>query len=396
MRPKTKPPTPLQRTNEIPMVSDLPPSRLVYLVCRNIFDGNNATLRRYKSICRLLENKKSMIGQSLLHQYGIERIATVAKALLELRVFQSTLFAQAVFPGLFQTATADNMDQVPYVDTTTPEVHDMEESSILECAPTDWPDTNGSYGGSRVTQPELLTEDQVVVDTDTMSPPQSIHLPYHVQHEITTISQTVLEESCFEFGTTWLPDVMKANGWDCPKSVELIDWTVVLQAHEEQIPADSMTQVAGKPWHLVLAATHGLRHSAVHRRRLSANEIEQLLSEAIKFTTMIGDIGRSTKLVEILKWLKVSTRAPEGKTKRFEKIISSSTCIEAKLTMIQGMIRKAKARDKRVRKRRARRRAAQKTILGGGAPYGEEGGDEKTFVMSVEGQMVAPGKLERG
>ncbi|KAL8901596.1 MAG: hypothetical protein Q9207_005123 [Kuettlingeria erythrocarpa] len=78
-----------------------PDGRLVYLHCSSIFSRANARVRKAKKISQLLEKHKASI-KILTKEFILQDIATVAKELLDAKIFESLPRAKLRYPELFQ------------------------------------------------------------------------------------------------------------------------------------------------------------------------------------------------------------------------------------------------------------------------------------------------------
>jgi hypothetical protein len=136
-------------------------------------------------------------------------------------------------------------------------------------------------------------------DTDLMPRLHPVYLPFRTQHQILTLVQSVLEECCFEFGNSWVPELMKAQKWEEAELVELTQWIQEFSKHGKSVPSEATRPAAGKSLEHVLFATSSLRHSAVHRRPTSAAGILEMLNAAITFSEALNDTKRATQIGEI-------------------------------------------------------------------------------------------------
>jgi hypothetical protein len=85
------------------MVNHSRARQLVYLHCSSIFRAENAKIRRLKKVTQLLSQHKASI-KVLIDEFTLETIASVAKQLLEQKIFESPTRARKHFPELFQTS----------------------------------------------------------------------------------------------------------------------------------------------------------------------------------------------------------------------------------------------------------------------------------------------------
>ena len=91
--------------------------------------------------------------------------------------------------------------------------------------------------------------------------------------------QAILENACYAFGHEKMGDVLQKEGWDCPESVELNIWARVFRHNEDRFDAEKLLDL-GKPFSELLDSIAQLRHTAVHRVRVSANKVCQFMTEA--------------------------------------------------------------------------------------------------------------------
>jgi len=88
-----------------------------------------------------------------------------------------------------------------------------------------------------------------------------------------------LETACYAFGRKSLVDIMVKEGWDCAESVELNQWTKLLFLHQNKCSAPSL-QTLVRPLKEILDSVTQLRHTAVHRIKVSANRLESFLADS--------------------------------------------------------------------------------------------------------------------
>ncbi|KAL3418769.1 ubiquinol-cytochrome-c reductase cytochrome c1 [Phlyctema vagabunda] len=85
-----------------------------------------------------------------------------------------------------------------------------------------------------------------------------------------------------------MEDIIQKEGWDCPESVELNIWARVFRHNEDKFDAEKLIEL-GKPFPELLDSIAQLRHTAVHRVRVSANTVYQFLTEAEALANMLYD-----------------------------------------------------------------------------------------------------------
>lgn len=149
-----------------------------------------------------------------------------------------------------------------------------------------------------------------------------VYLPFKTQHNVLVLVQSLLEECCFDFGNTWVPDLMEARKWYEVESIELTQWTQRFLKYTKSLPRSAVKPIAGKSIAEVLFGTSSLRHSAVHRLPTSAAGIVNMLSAAITFTEALNDSKRAEKIAEIKRQLEAS----------IGEIVQHQNLLERKLT----------------------------------------------------------------
>lgn len=143
------------------------------------------------------------------------------------------------------------------------------------------------------------------------------HVPFKAQHLILTTAQQVLEECCFDFAKDCLPAMVKENGWDCAAAVELNQWTKILDAHHDKLALYALdpgsSSIQG-----VFASIARLRHTAVHRAPISAEELRQLVESAVKFAQLLQDRRRALQLQRLTSEVNAKINAMELSKKFLE------------------------------------------------------------------------------
>ena len=129
---------------------------------------------------------------------------------------------------------------------------------------------------------ELLDADQVI---SLLSP---IYLPCSLQHSLLVKAQNLLEDCLFKFGTSKMQEVMKDKGWDCAQCVELNDWMKILRRRKDLLN-NFKDKMSHRPLSAVLDSLVQLRHTAVHRQRITALEVQLFLEDAASLLDLLGD-----------------------------------------------------------------------------------------------------------
>ncbi|KAI1357373.1 hypothetical protein F5Y08DRAFT_333925 [Xylaria arbuscula] len=125
----------------------------------------------------------------------------------------------------------------------------------------------------------------------TMRPPSSVCFPLRTQDRILTQAQKLLEQACFEFCRRAMPDMLDRNQWDCVEAVELNRWVPELRLRQREL--------FGGYHDKLLQSMTDLRHTAVHRVRVTVQRLELFLLNAEKFTALLKDGTRQEMLARI-------------------------------------------------------------------------------------------------
>ena len=132
----------------------------------------------------------------------------------------------------------------------------------------------------------------------TTAAPLHTNIPYKVQHVILGTAQTILEECCYDFAKQWFPSVLESSGWDCAEAVELTRWTGLIVKHSEYIPNHAFSEDGALSESLTISVNL-LRHTAVHRLRITARGISKLIHCALRFTAALKDPTRTPQLKDL-------------------------------------------------------------------------------------------------
>jgi hypothetical protein len=128
--------------------------------------------------------------------------------------------------------------------------------------------------------------------------------------------QSILEQACFDFGQRAMPDVLQKNRWDCPESAELNLWASEFLKCQDF--ADKVENI-GKPLEKILRSVADIRHTAVHRIRVSAKGIEQFLLDAESLAVIL----REEACLKSLSKLRRETQLAIEELERNKQVLSS-------------------------------------------------------------------------
>ena len=114
------------------------------------------------------------------------------------------------------------------------------------------------------------------------------YLPYSTQHRLLVQLQEGLERACYDFARRRMKEIIANEGWTCPESVELNIWAKVLLSNPDRFPEQEMPEF-GRPLADILNSASHIRHTAVHRLRITVNRIENFVSDAELLARLLQD-----------------------------------------------------------------------------------------------------------
>jgi hypothetical protein len=293
------------------MAKGLPDERLVYLALKGVLQSQDVHIRQEKKIRTIIQRQQNHAGiQHLIQEYGIDGLCQTAKALFRDQIFESTLKAKVRFPEVFEVSPGQTAERT----MSEQEAARHEDAAIQNV-------TDGQPDLSEIAQGKLPIADQdertetsmisiLCASVLVLTPPDPQHplaptnathqshphitslypvyLPFSIQHRLFARLQTLLEHACYTFASKRLPDVLVREDWTCPESVELNRWPKVLLTHRAEFHESSVAELA-KPLDDLFSSIAQLRHTAVHRLRLTANRILQFVVDAEALVKLLRD-----------------------------------------------------------------------------------------------------------
>ena len=112
-----------------------------------------------------------------------------------------------------------------------------------------------------------------------------IYLPMKVQHRLLTHLQAAMERACYDYAKQTIPDVLSERHLDCAEAVELNRWTNELMKRTSMMGGLDLPHTSIED---ILRSVTDIRHTAVHRLRVSARAIEQFLLDAETLSALFG------------------------------------------------------------------------------------------------------------
>ncbi|ROV98779.1 hypothetical protein VMCG_06789 [Cytospora schulzeri] len=286
--------------------------RLVYTTFNDIFKGQDAYMRKRKSVQRLVEQHRKRAGVAqLINKYGLGPLVDKVRCLLTEGIFESTLCAKKKFPELFEVSSAQSAERAASEAAAAAQQAQTLEEAAEEALEYDV----GSCGGDSGIDNESPVESPVSkppkreVPAPTPARPENpttaiqvpslfpMYLPFATGHRILVRTQLILETACFRFASETIPEVCAQRSWDCPEATELnvIVWQLLKQKaslHKLQAAATATAAAGGAaPQGLMMLANSmvRLRHATVHRGRLTAKVLEKLLVDAEALAARLND-----------------------------------------------------------------------------------------------------------
>ncbi|KAK1807667.1 hypothetical protein LTR12_017985 [Friedmanniomyces endolithicus] len=239
------------------MPKNPPDERLVYLALRHEFLTGDAPSKLKKIKERVLRQGESSEMKALIQEHNIDSICQVAKRLLDDRIYHSTIQAKIRFPEVFEVSPAQSAER------------NASEAEAARCEADALKDVE--RGGL----------EQMDVICTSLQAQQEVG-------KLATKVQTILEGACYDFGQKRMQETLQEKGWDCPESVELNTWSNELRRHKQKFVPEDLEGI-GKSFDDLLDSSCHLRHTAVHRLRVTAARVEQFMSDAEVLCRLMQD-----------------------------------------------------------------------------------------------------------
>ena len=128
-----------------------------------------------------------------------------------------------------------------------------------------------------------------------------VYVPYKLQHDLMAEAQNLLEAICFAFARRHIRANLESENLICPGAIELNHWALVFRQNAESVEPHVMIKSKGKFMALdhfdaLMNEAVQLRHTAVHRPRTSAEDIEIFLGKAIELAIALNDKNCAERL----------------------------------------------------------------------------------------------------
>lgn len=118
--------------------------------------------------------------------------------------------------------------------------------------------------------------------------------------------------------------MIAAEGWEFAEQVQLSEWTMKIHKEQKALPRTAITlHQSQDEFEEILFATHKLEHCAVHRDRIYASRIAELIEYALALVRMLKDTARTHSIERIGRRVKLSLESMEDKKRVLEKTLNS-------------------------------------------------------------------------
>ncbi|KAB5522989.1 hypothetical protein GE09DRAFT_1153410, partial [Coniochaeta sp. 2T2.1] len=257
-----------------------PDERGVYLALKNVSKGSYAEVRQLPKIRKLILNSQEQHDvASLIKAYNMNTVCTTARTLLTERIFESTLEAKIRFPEVFDvSSTQSAAREASEVEAARNEANALEDAIQADTRNTQ----NVTHLKSAVDGPDSKPSIHTGIKTYPALFP--VYLPLRTQHHLLTKVQTLLERASLDFGQQHMQSVVQRDRWDCPEAAELNLWAAEFLNSQEQF---AKRRDVGKPLGKLFHSVSDIRHTAVHRIRVSAKGIERFILDAESLATLL-------------------------------------------------------------------------------------------------------------
>ncbi|PPJ52916.1 hypothetical protein CBER1_11771 [Cercospora berteroae] len=294
-----------------------PNERAVYMALRHVLVAGDSQLRALKKIKEKIRLQNSAALTALVQEHNLENVANVAKRLLEDKIFQSTSKAKLRFPELFEasvTQSAGRADPGQEVIGAEDDSHkraaeDHQRTQTSACSLMD------CSGTDTITSSHKMSHAEITACLPSLYP---VYLPMRTQHLLMNELQTILEKASYEFGLVNMPNLLQERGWTCAECVELNEWLKIIASFEGKMSEEAI-RTNDKPLSSLLTDMAQIRHIAVHRVPVTADQIELFLANAESLARVLDNDIRG----EMIAQLRRETKFAVDEIKRNKDVLQS-------------------------------------------------------------------------
>ena len=106
-------------------------------------------------------------------------------------------------------------------------------------------------------------------------------LPFAAQHGLINKIQSTLERTCFDFVKRYLPDKLRAIGWDCPERADLGGWHQLIKDNLQSLAI----RTGIKDFTALLENLQIIHDVSTKREPVSAQKLQKLLKDTKNITS---------------------------------------------------------------------------------------------------------------
>lgn len=256
--------------------------RVVYMALKDVFKDTLAQIRKPKPIRNVISRHRQVAKVAdLIKRYDATKIYDTTRRLLVDGVFASAEKARTRFPSPME------LPPVVPAEEAAPEVKAAQDGRDAL--------SDSEVAGERLSAPMASQFWQPIKALAMAKQPFSVHLPFPSQHKLMVHLQDLLERACYGFATKYLPHQVQQLGCDCPEAKELHHWLELLSKKSTVLQVKS----SKKPPDLLCRSVSNIRHTAVHRLRITAAAVENLILDAEDFAELLGDTATAQAIALI-------------------------------------------------------------------------------------------------
>jgi hypothetical protein len=116
-----------------------------------------------------------------------------------------------------------------------------------------------------------------------------------------------------------MPDTFRRHGWDCAEALELNRGVKELQQW-----SSSSANTVNKPLDKLFRSIANIRHTAVHRRRVSLHTVRQFFTDAEALLVLFGDDARRREIDMLLQEVRMVIAKNEQNHRTFHSVVNKS------------------------------------------------------------------------
>lgn len=118
--------------------------------------------------------------------------------------------------------------------------------------------------------------------------------------------------------------MVAAEGWEFAEQVQLSEWTMKIHKQRNTLPGAAITlNKSEEMFEKTLFATHKLEDSAVHRDRICATRVAELVEDALALVIMLKDTARARSIERIGKRIRTGLEEMEDKKRALMNTLTS-------------------------------------------------------------------------